>query len=182
MKSDGLFSGPIPGQSLTRSPDQRGPHEMPPKFADSTAAMDHLLMMVMDKKFTRNYGYLVSKNKKLFVDKMASAILQQGFVHGMWSVDTAMLLIEPLICLLVWKAANMDATVSFSTDTGFEDRSGFDYVVGQMFQNSPDAEMITQPTAEDIQAEKQATASAAADNPDENPRNPVVTSPLLGGN
>jgi len=132
MGPEGLFTGPIPGQSLTRSPDQRAPYEMPPKFAKTADALDHLLLMVTDKKFIKNFAILLRKNKKLKLDKMVSAILQQGFVNGMWTVDTAMLLIEPLLCLMVWAAAQQDASVTFSTDTGYEDRTGFDYVTNAL--------------------------------------------------
>lgn len=181
MSAQGLFSGPIPGQSLTRSPDQKAPFELPPKFADTDAALDHLLMMVMDKKFIKNFSVLVKKNKKLFVDKMASAILQKGFVHGMWTVDTMMLLVEPLICLLVWAAAQLDATVSFSTDTGYEDRTGFDFVTDALL-GSPNDQMITHETSDDVVATKQTAVAEAEQQPTEAPRQEAaMASPLVGG-
>jgi len=167
MGPENLFSGPIPGQSLTRSPDQRAPYEMPPKFPDTAAAMDHLLLMVHNEKFIRNFATLVKKNKKMYLDKMVSAILQQGFVHGMWTVDTAMLLIEPLLCLLVWAAAQQDATVSFSTDTGYEDRTGFDYVTDALV-GDPNEVAIGKPTDKEVIETKEVVE-------------PSQQSPLVGG-
>lgn len=181
--AENLFNAPIPGQSLTRSPDQRGPYEQPPKFADTEQALDHLLAMVMDKDFIKNFGTLVSKNRKLYIDKMASAILQKGFVNGMWTVDTMMLLVEPLICLLVWAAAQQDATVTFSTDTGYEDRTGFDYVTDALVGDPQEVAIPHETDKEAIRA-KQATAKESAEGHREAPREAVAQpsqSPLVGG-
>lgn len=172
MGPEQLFTGPIPGQSLTRSPDQRGPYEQPPKFARAEDALDHLLLMVTDKKFIKNYAFLLRKNKQLKLDKMVSAVLQQGFVHGLWTVDVAMLLVEPLLCLMVWAAAQQDASVTFSTDTGYEDRTGFDYVTNALV-GDPNVIANDMPaTNEELLDEK---AKGVTDD-----STPAPQSPLLG--
>lgn len=177
MGPENLFTGPIPGQSLTRSPDQRAPYEMPPKFASSTAALDHLLLMITDRTFIKNLAILLRQNKKLKIDRMASAILQQGFVNGMWTVDTAMLLIEPLLCLMVWAAAQQDASVTFSNDTGYEDRTGFDYVSGAL-GGDPDEVMNDRPVSDtDVLEEKHGAEQA----PEAPAQAAAPQSPLVGG-
>lgn len=185
MPQNPLTNAPIPGQSLTRSPDQKGPWEMPPKFPNTMEAMDHLLGVVSNRKFMKNYARLVAKDKKLFVDRLASSMLQEGFINGMWTVDTMMLLIEPLIALLVWAAAQLDATVSFSNDTGFEDRSGFDYSDDAIMQTLNPENAIEQPPEEDVQ---DAQAELSEQQGTEAPVNPNVaapsqgpSSPLVGG-
>lgn len=129
IRPDQLFNAPIPGQSLVEDPSASKPWEMPPKFSTVGPALDHLFNTVTSKKFMQAFNTIFKEDKKFFVDKIAVQMLQEGFLNGMWTVDLMLLLVEPLICLLVWLASTMDLTVSFSTDTGAEDRTGFEDIL-----------------------------------------------------
>lgn len=182
MKPEQLFNAPVPGQSLTRSPEQKGPWEQPPKFIDPEDALDHLFGVVMSKQFASHLATIVSKDKKAFIDRIASSMLQEGFLNGLWTVDMMMLLVEPLVIMLVYAASLLDATVSFSTDSGYEDRTGFDYFTDAVLGQPADDAMIQQPTSEDkaeaseATGDNQGTESPTAPNPTA-PRQ----SPLVGG-
>lgn len=172
--SETVFNAPIPGQSLTQDPGSRGPWEMPPKFTTTNQALDHLFNVVTSKNFIQSYGELLMEDKKFYTDELAAGILSEGFINGLWTTDTMMLLMEPLIILMVWAAAQLDKSPSFSTDTGFEDRTGF--------------EALTDIVVEDIPEEPPVEPEEVPEEPTE-PTPPIVsqleggqqTSPLVGG-
>lgn len=182
MTPDKLFNAPVPGQSLTRSPEAKGPWEQPPKFVTTEEALDHLFGVVMSKGFAQNLAKIVSRDKKAFIDRIASAMLQEGFINGLWTVDVLMLLVEPLIVLLVYAASLLDATVSFSTDSGYEDRTGFDYLTDAVLGQPADDAMIPKETNEQkLDAAMNAGDNQGTDAP--TAPNPVAPqqSPLVGG-
>jgi len=176
MGAEQLFNGPIPGESLTRSPSERGPYEMPPKFASTAEAMDYLLGVITSDNFIDNFAEIIKPDKAIFVDKLTAELVKEGFINGLWTVDTAMLLVEPLMALMIWAAAQLDATVSFSNDTGYEDRTGFDYVTDALI-GDPNEIMIQQPEEGELEQE------GLDEQPEipEQPNAPVGASPLLGG-
>ena len=178
IRPDQLFNAPIPGQSLTEDPSSRKPWEMPPKFPEIGGALDHLYNTVTGKKFMRAFNKLIKEDKKFFIDRLASQMLQEGFLHGMWTVDMMLSLVEPLMTMLVWLASTMELPVSFSTDTGAEDRSGFEDIFGDLvgFNEGADvaeAEAEGSPVEPEILQEPVQQAAVALAAPQQ--------SPLVGG-
>lgn len=133
-----VFNGPIPGQSLTQDPDSRGPWERPPQFNTPNQAIDHLFNTVTSPKFIASYDELLSEDKRFYVDELVVGMLSEGFLNGLWTVDMMVLLVEPLTVLMVWSAAQLDKSPSFSTDTGVEDRTGFEELTELMLEDAPE--------------------------------------------
>lgn len=130
MQSEDIFNGPIPGQSLTQDPSTRGPWEMPPKFSTANRAIDHLFNIVTSTQFIKAYNTLLQEDKKFYVDELVVGMLSEGFINGLWTVDVMVLLVEPLTAMMVWAAAQLGRSPTFSNDTGYEDRTGFEELVG----------------------------------------------------
>lgn len=129
MQPEAIFNAPIPGSSLTKDPDSRGPWEMPPKFSSVNQAIDHLFRTVTSETFIRNYDVLMSEDKRFYVDELAVQILMEGFMNGLWTPDMMLLLVEPLMIMMIWAAAQLDRSPTFSNDTGYEDRTGFESIM-----------------------------------------------------
>lgn len=171
MEAEAIFNGPIPGQSLTQDPNSRGPWEMPPKFSTPNQAMDHLFKVVTSKQFIKSYDTLLSEDKRFFTDELASQMLMEGFMNGLWTPDMMLLLIEPLIVMMVWAAAQLDRSPTFSNDTGYEDRTGFEEILGLV----DDEEIPEGPV--DVPEEPE-----EPDAPEESPlTSNIPKSPLTGG-
>lgn len=132
MAQPNYFNAPIPGQSLTQDPDAGGPWERPPKFNTVNQALDHMFQVCTTKGFINKYDTLLREDKKFYVDELVVGMLQEGFINGLWTVDVMQLMVEPMIALMVWVAAQLNRSPSFSTDTGFEDRTGFDELEGMV--------------------------------------------------
>lgn len=174
IRPEQLFSAPIPGQSLTDDPLARKPWEMPPKYSSSGKALDHLFNTITEKKFMRAFHKLVKEDKKFFVDIIAAQMLQEGFLNGLWTVDLMVILVEPLIIMLVWLASTMDLSVSFSTDTGAEDRTGFEDIFGSLVGfNEAAAESEAEAEGTDV------SDVGMQEQPTEQPA--PMQSPLVGG-
>ncbi len=173
MQPTDLFNAPVPGQSLTRSKENKMPMELPPKLTTLEEALDHMFGVIMSKQFGKHLATLVVKDKKAHIDRIASQMVQQGILGGLYSVDVAMLLVEPVLCMLIFAAAQLDATVSFSTDTGYEDRTGFDYLTDAVMKQDPDDTVqLGVPDSEKEEAQAEQGEAKVPQSP---------TSPLIGG-
>lgn len=165
-----VFNGPIPGQSLTQDPTSRGPWEMPPQMNTANQAIDHLFNTVTSPKFIAAYDELLREDKRFYVDELVVGMLSEGFLNGLWTVDMMVLLVEPLTVLMVWSAAQLDKSPSFSGDTGVEDRTGFEELTEIMLEDAPEivpeepTEVPEEPT---IPVEENPAATA--------PQSPLVT-------
>lgn len=174
MAQPNYFNAPIPGQSLTQDPSSAGPWERPPKFNTVNQALDHMFQVCTSKGFINNYNKLLMEDKKFYVDELVSGMLSDGFIKGLWTVDVMSLMVEPLLILMVWVAAQLDQSPSFSTDTGYEDRTGFDELVG----------MVTEDDVTQFQEGSQDEQDLTEGTQDNQPQSPLVAgnqSPLVSG-
>lgn len=94
-----MQTGPIPGQSLTKDPEQRSPHEGPPQFTDQKEFLDHLFLQWTKDEVLPNI--LDSMAKGLPVEDVAMKLLQGQMRKGNVNVDLMMLCIEPAIYMLI---------------------------------------------------------------------------------
>jgi hypothetical protein len=92
------FERPIPGQSLTNSPDSKYPWEQPPVYTDIEAAT----IAIVEKSYEEeNYKMIaLTLAEGMPVGNLAAMILQSGFEEGQWNPDLMMLLIEPTMYIL----------------------------------------------------------------------------------
>lgn len=134
-----LFNGPIPGQSLTQDPDSRQPWELPPKYNTPEDAMDHLRNVVSSEAFVASYSELLAAGRRgdrnFYTDRLAAEMLIEGFMAGLWTVDMMILLAEPTVVLMAWVASQLGEVPRFTTDTGYEDRTGYEQMVDMVTES-----------------------------------------------
>lgn len=90
---------PIPGQSLTMSPDQGLPHLRPPEFTNPREAMLSIFEALTEPEATANT--LLSLTNGVGVVDIASIVLYSGYIEGKWSEDLMVLLMEPTMFMVM---------------------------------------------------------------------------------
>ena len=112
---DGLSRGrPIPGQSLTNSPDEPYAWERPPELVEPRKAMYEVFDALTEPEATANL--LISLNKGVGVIDLASIVLYAGFLEGKWTADLMVLLMEPTMYMIMALAEK--AEISYNLDAG----------------------------------------------------------------
>lgn len=90
---------PIPGQSLTSSPEERRPFEQAPEFIKFKDALDYTASELLLKE---NYMPLMqSVADGVPIVDLALQIGYVGFREGRWNPDLMLMLMEPLMYLLM---------------------------------------------------------------------------------
>ena len=92
-------SRPIPGQSLTDSPEQSYPWESPPEYTDFREAFNYLAEELMEEETF--ISLTVAMGQGVPVSDITLQLLQRGFQEGKWNPDMFMMLIEPTMYLLI---------------------------------------------------------------------------------
>lgn len=102
-----LMGAPIPGQSLTREPGSAA-WEQPPQYNTEAEAMDFLFEKVTRPDVQTNLLRVMDAGVPLPI--LLEPILMHGVQEGKWSMDLAMMLMEPLGVVLygLGKRAGID--------------------------------------------------------------------------
>jgi hypothetical protein len=90
---------PIPGSSLTNSPDAPYAWEQPPQFVELQPAIDALFLELTEPESYHSIMDLV-RNEVPIAD-IAQVILTDGFQKGMFNPDLMLLLIEPTMYMII---------------------------------------------------------------------------------
>ena len=90
---------PIPGQSLTNSPEEPYNWEKPAEFSNPKEAMLYTFEILTQPETTANV--LINITKGVSVIDIASIILYQGFLEGKWNPDLMTLLMEPTMYMIM---------------------------------------------------------------------------------
>jgi len=93
------FNAPIPGESLTASPDTPKAWERPPQYTDEEDAMRAVYMVLTEQDSLRGLIEIISEGTPL--DEIAQVVLYKGYVEGKYTPDLMLLLAEPTIYLLI---------------------------------------------------------------------------------
>jgi len=93
------FNAPIPGESLTDSPDTPKAWERPPQYTDEEDAMRAVYMVLTEQDSLRGLIEIISEGTPL--DEIAQVVLYKGYVEGKYTPDLMLLLAEPTIYLLI---------------------------------------------------------------------------------
>jgi len=93
------FNAPIPGESLTASPDTPTAWERPPEFTDQEEAMRAVYLELTEQTTLRKLVKIIDDGVAL--DEIAQVILYKGYRSGKFNPDMVMLLAEPTIYLLI---------------------------------------------------------------------------------
>ena len=93
------FNAPIPGESLTTSPDMQKAWERPPKYVEQDKAMEAIYMELTDEDTLRKLIKMINDGTPL--DEIAQVTLYKGYTEGLFSPDLMVMLIEPTLYLLI---------------------------------------------------------------------------------
>jgi hypothetical protein len=99
----------LPGQSLTRDPDNPAPYERAPEFTNVHKAIEYLFGNIIDEK---SYVPLMQAlaNDTPIMD-IVQLVLFEGFQNGKWNPDLMLMLAEPLAYILLALAERADIDV-----------------------------------------------------------------------
>ena len=95
----GGFDAPIPGESLTSSPDNAKSWERPPQYVNEDRAMEALYLLLTDQDKLPDLIKLIDSGTP--IDEIAQVILYQGYTAGQYNPDLMLTMIEPTIYLLI---------------------------------------------------------------------------------
>lgn len=107
-----MFNAPIPGQSLTTQPKSR-PWEKPPKTTNIDKAMATVLQSVTQKSAAK--GLLNYMELGFPIESLSQTLLMTYVMKGEFTVDVAMLLMEPTCMLLAKMAKQVGIEPVFSS-------------------------------------------------------------------
>jgi len=108
---------PIPGQSLTASPDEPRPFESPPEFTNFREALNSVTTELLQEEV---YIPLIEAiGSGIPLTDLAMQILYEGFREGKWNPDLMMMLLEPIMYLLMALAEK--AGIKYRIDSEEED-------------------------------------------------------------
>jgi len=93
------FNAPIPGESLTASPETPRAWERPPEYTDQDEAMMAVYMVLTEQDTLRQLVGIISEGVPL--DEIAQVILYKGYTEGKYTPDMMLMLAEPTIYLLI---------------------------------------------------------------------------------
>jgi len=93
------FNAPIPGESLTASPENAKAWERPPEYTDQDEAMMAVYMVLTEQATLRGLIEIISDGVAL--DELAQVILYKGYTEGKYTPDMMLMLAEPTIYLLI---------------------------------------------------------------------------------
>ena len=93
------FNAPIPGESLTASPENAKAWETPPEYTDQDEAMMAVYMVLTEQATLRGLIEIISDGVAL--DEIAQVILYKGYTEGKYTPDMMLMLAEPTIYLLI---------------------------------------------------------------------------------
>jgi len=90
---------PIPGSSLTNSPDTPYPWEQAPQYTELQPAIDSLFIELSEPEAFHSLMDLV--RNEVPVADIAQIVLTDGFQKGLWNPDLMLLLVEPTMYMII---------------------------------------------------------------------------------
>ncbi len=99
LEAHNPFQGPIPGQSLTRSEDEKRPWEQPPEMTGIKDARELMFLEILKDENLENIVMLM--NNGMSVGEVAEMLLFIGYTKGKFNADLMLLLIEPVMYMLL---------------------------------------------------------------------------------
>ena len=93
------FNAPVPGESLTVSPDSKHSWENPPEYTNDEKALEALYFELTEIDTLRQLINII--NDGIPLDEIAQVVLYKGYTEGKYNPDMMLMLIEPTIYLLI---------------------------------------------------------------------------------
>ena len=114
FKAGTSFDRPMPGESLTRDPDDRMPFERPPKFTDRNDALEyHFELFTEEDNYVRIMDALESG---VSIMEVVQVFLMQGFRDGLFNPDMMLMLAEPLAYMVAALAERAEVEFTIMND------------------------------------------------------------------
>jgi hypothetical protein len=107
---------PIPGQSLTRDPENPLPFEQPPQFVDKTDALEYLFSSFVEENKYESLLTVLDQGMPLM--DLTKIIVMSGFKDGLWNFDLMLILIEPVAYMLMALAERAGIDLKVMEDEG----------------------------------------------------------------
>ena len=93
------FNAPVPGESLTVSPDSKHAWESPPEYTNDEDALEALYFELTEIDTLRKLINII--NDGIPLDEIAQVLLYKGYSEGKYNPDLMLTMIEPTIYLLI---------------------------------------------------------------------------------
>ena len=100
------FSSPMPGESMTVSPETRHTWESPAKHTEVKPVMEEIFIQITKRENLIELLGLFMKKQP--VDEIAQVILYKGITQGLFNMDLMLMLVEPTMYLLIAIAEEYD--------------------------------------------------------------------------
>ena len=94
-----VFERPIPGQSLTNSPDQKYPWDNPPEITSQREATERVFLDLIKSDNIETVSTLMADGMP--VADVAQMLLMAGFTKGKFNPDMMLNLLEPTMFMLL---------------------------------------------------------------------------------
>jgi|TARA_R100000084_G_scaffold90071_1_gene44110 hypothetical protein len=116
-----LFDGPIPGQSLTNSPDQAYPWEKAPEFTSQKQLTEKIFFDLLKDENLETVTTLMAN--KIPVMDIAQMLLMTGFQKGKMNPDMMLTQLEPTAYMLlaIAEKAGIDPVLARDDDVAIVD-------------------------------------------------------------
>lgn len=108
------FQGPIPGQSLTNSPDTQQAWEQPPRTTSIKEARELMFLEILKEENLQTI--IVLMNDGMSISQLTEMLLFIGFTKGQFNADLMMLLAEPTMYMLLAIAEAVGIEPSINRD------------------------------------------------------------------
>ena len=115
-----LFQAPIPGQSLTNSPDEPYPWERPPEITTQKEAINKIFLEIIKPDNMETLGTAMSDG--IPIAGLAEVLIKTSFQKGKINPDLAITLMEPVMYMLLSVAEKIGVDPVLSDDEE-DDRS-----------------------------------------------------------
>tara|TARA_X000001382_G_scaffold68945_2_gene47955 strand:- start:156 stop:785 length:630 start_codon:yes stop_codon:yes gene_type:complete len=93
------FQGPIPGQSLTNSEEERQPWEQPPRTTSIKEARELVFLEMLKQENLE--AIIMLMNNGMSIGKITEMLLFIGYTKGQFNPDIMLLLLEPTMYMLL---------------------------------------------------------------------------------
>lgn len=110
---------PIPGQSLTNSPESPSAFEKPPKFNTVKKASEEIFSKLIDEEVYVPIMKLIDGGEATIME-VTQNLLYAGFRAGQWNPDMMLLLVEPTAYMLMALAERADIEYEIDNDVDVE--------------------------------------------------------------
>jgi hypothetical protein len=120
---DVMMEGPVPGQSLTNSPDQAYPWEGKPKYTSVKDAREEIFLQLLDPKKLEGVQQLMMN--EVSVNAIAQMVLTDGFKTGKFNPDLMLNLLEPTMYMLmaIAEKSGIEPVIESENDEDDEDEA-----------------------------------------------------------